>query len=109
MQRKKIGEVTIVSVGQKFDAHTAERIEQELLELVSAGATRIVCNLAATDYLSSAGLRVIFAVGKTLMRQGGGLALSAPQPYVKSVLETVRLGQIFTIAASDEEAARAIA
>lgn len=50
----------------------------------------IVLDLAALDYLSSAGIRCIFRARKALEGRGGRVVILRPQPAVQKVLDIVR-------------------
>lgn len=95
-----------ITTPERFDAMTAPAIESALQGLITSGAKWVVCDLAATEYVSSAALRVLLAAAKGLRAAGGELVLSAPRPYVREILETAGLDKIMRVFAS-AEAARA--
>lgn len=53
----------------RLDTITAPELEEELKELLP-GVEQLVIDLTATEYISSAGLRVLLYAQKTMNRQG---------------------------------------
>lgn len=80
-------EATVVTVQGSVDAVTAPRLTEALEAEVDAGNVRLVLDLAAVEYVSSAGLRTILATLKRARGGGGDLRLAAVQPDVQKVFE----------------------
>ena len=78
-------ELTLAVAG-RLDTMTAPELEKEVKENVE-GVETLVLDLAALDYISSAGLRVILASQKIMNKQG--------KMIVRNVNETV--SEIFEI------------
>ena len=55
------------------------------------------------DYISSAGLRVVFKAAKTLRALGGSVALANRQPQIVKVFEIVKALPDLRVFESDEE------
>lgn len=81
------GTVQVVSVSGSLDALTAPELADTLSNQLKQGKTNIVADLAALDYTSSAGLRVLLNGVKEARQKGGDLRLAAVQPNVNKVLE----------------------
>ncbi len=86
--------VSVVQVSGTVDAVTAPRLSDALQAEVAAGRVRLVVDLAATGYVSSAGLRAILAAVKAARVGGGNLAVAAAQPQVREVFELAGLMDI---------------
>ncbi len=95
---------TIFRVTGQLNATAAPVAEATLSGAIDAGASNLVLNLAGTDYVSSAGLRVLMAAFKKLARQNGKLVLCELQPRVREVLEISGLLAMFMVAATEAEA-----
>ena len=78
-------ELTIIVEG-RLDTMTAPTLEEEIKENIT-GVEKLVLDLKALDYISSAGLRVILSAQKLMNKQG--------EMIVKNVNETV--SEIFEI------------
>ncbi|HET9493769.1 MAG TPA: STAS domain-containing protein [Chloroflexia bacterium] len=80
------GDVTVVSIVGSVDALTAGEVMSYFERQVSEGATRLVADLRAVDYVSSAGLRSFLATLKAARQAGGDLRLAGAQDNVHKVL-----------------------
>ena len=98
------GPVRLVRLGGRLDATNAPEVERHLGEIVGAGATRIAIDCSALEYSSSAGLRVFLSVAKRLMAVQGRLALGAPLPQVREILDIAGFTSLMQVAASVEDA-----
>lgn len=97
------GIVTVAMV-PRFDAYTAKEVETFLQGEVSSGTEQIICDFSHTDYISSAGLRVLLAVAKALKKKGGSIALCALKPPVREVFEIAGFTSLFPIYSDEKEA-----
>jgi anti-anti-sigma factor len=77
---------SVVMICGRLDALTGPDHERHLLHLIENGITRLILDLTALDYISSAGLRVFLTVLKTLERCEGKLCLAGAGTNVTSVL-----------------------
>jgi anti-anti-sigma factor len=109
MEQNIVGNVTIVSIVPRFDSESAASVETELKKILGSGVQNVVCDMKDTDYVASAGLRVLLSTAKTIQRQGGKFAISSIRPKVKEVFDIAGFSQIFSIYRSSEEAVAAIA
>jgi anti-sigma B factor antagonist len=66
-------------------------------EVLSGVEESTVLDCATLDYISSAGLGVLFATQKRLMGAGGGLKLVHLNPHIREVFEIAGFDTIFDI------------
>ena len=104
METKNEGDVTLVLVNPRFDPITAKEIETKLTAIVDGGAKKLLCDFSSTEYISSAGLRVMLSAVKKLQKSGGKMVLSCMQPFVSSVFKMAGFDQIFEICETKEQA-----
>ena len=102
------GDVTIVVLVHRFDAYSSNDIELALKDLISKGTRKLLCDFSQTDYVASAGLRVLLSVAKNLQKLGGQIALSSMKPYVHEIFEISGFTQIFKIFDSQKEALQSL-
>ena len=88
------GCLTIALEG-RLDTTTAPELEQEI-KLSLGGVTELVMDFARLDYISSAGLRVLLAAHKTMMKQGSMKVVHANE-MVMEVFEVTGFADILTI------------
>lgn len=104
MEIKKNQDVTIVMFPPRLDSLSARDVEAELKACVQGGAQKIVGNFVGTDYISSAGLRVIFGVAKELKKSNGSIVLVSLKPYIMELFEAAGFTSLFTFFNSEDEA-----
>jgi len=78
--------VLVIGVSGRLDSTTSGALENEVRRQVGSGHARIVFDLSALEYISSAGLRV-FMMAAREVRGKGSLAMAGPKPHVKQVLD----------------------
>jgi anti-anti-sigma factor len=91
------GAVLVLSPKGRLDSISAPDFEQMVRARLAAGHRRLVIDLGALDYVSSAGLRVLLIAAKILKAERGQIALCR---LADSVLEIFRISgfdRIFTI------------
>ncbi len=101
---RTIGDITVAVIVPRFDAYTASEEEAVLRDRISMGAKKIIIDFSQTEYVASAGLRVLLSAAKNLKNIGGKIALFAMKPQIYEVFEMTGFTQIFKIYSSQEEA-----
>ncbi len=96
IDRNSTGAVTTIRVEGRIDAYTAPEVETELLAVVDGGQ-HLVVDLASTDYISSAGLRVLITVGKRMGAKQLSLRLCGLQDAVREVFDIAGFARLFEI------------
>jgi anti-anti-sigma factor len=71
----------------RVDGPTANQLEVEVLAAMRGGFKRILINLAASNFLCSAGIRVILQYHRQMKAKGGSLLVSRTSPEIDEVLE----------------------
>ena len=77
----------ILSVRGDVDAHTAPELRAALDDVLAAGTSRLVVDLAGVDLLDSTGLGVLLGTVTRMREAGGELRVSCPDPNVRRVFE----------------------
>lgn len=99
-----IGGTIAITLTRRFDADSAPAIEQELKEITRHHPESVIFDFSRTEYIASAGMRVLLSTTRTLMKAGGKVALSSLAPQVRQVFEIAGFTKIFSICSSREEA-----
>ena len=107
IQSAEDGGVMVVRVSGRLDSVTSDALDKEVQTQLAAGRTRLVFDLTALDYISSAGLRVLLMAARAV-RGKGSLALAAPQPRVRQVFDIAGVGGVVTVYESPTEAVAAL-
>ena len=82
----KIEGAFVVAPDGRLDTNTAPQAEKLLVDNISAGEKRVIFDFSKTDYISSAGLRVILQAAK-LVRKDGRVVLCNANEQIYEVLE----------------------
>ncbi|MBF0475795.1 MAG: STAS domain-containing protein [Deltaproteobacteria bacterium] len=101
---KEQGDVQVVLLGGRFDAQAAGMVEEKLNGVLDAGHKKLLVDLGGTNYISSAGLRVLLATTKKIKKVNGRIVLSSLTQYVKEVFEIAGFTSIFDIYGDLDEA-----
>ncbi|WP_085757274.1 STAS domain-containing protein [Oceanicoccus sagamiensis] len=92
-----------VSLNGRLDTITAPELEVELDSLVAEAVQLIVFDMTDLEYISSAGLRVIFKATKSMKAKGGKTGILKMQPQIKKVFDIVKALPDVPIFKNDEE------
>ena len=79
-------------------------LRQKVKDLIDAGTTKLVLNFSGVPYIDSTGLG--FLAGSRVTEQNAGvtMVLSSVNQHVMNILDSVRLSQLFVIAADEPSA-----
>ncbi len=95
-----INGVGVLTVSGQIDAYSAPEIEKALQSIIAGQQGRVVVDLAAVDYVSSAGLRVLLAGLKQtrgLKDKAADLRVAGLQPQVKEVFDIAGFTPLFKL------------
>lgn len=77
----------VVMPSGRLDTNTAPEAEKMLVDRIKGGMNCVVIDFTKTDYISSAGLRVILKAAKLLKNSSGKIALCNANAQIFEVLE----------------------
>ena len=104
------GDVLVVRPEGRIDTNTSDELDRALVGRIDGGARRLVIDMGGTDYISSAGLRVLLLAAKKLKGVSGQLVLGGMNPSVRQIFELAGFVAIFAIEPDvDRAVARAAA
>ena len=84
-----------VALEGRLDTTTAPELEASLKEDLDT-VTELVIDLAKLEYISSAGLRVLLAAQKAMMKQGS-MVVTNPNDVINEIFEVTGFSTILTI------------
>ena len=88
------GNKLTIAVSGRVDTVTAPELEAGLK---FGDAKNVVIDLKDVPYMSSAGLRLLLTVHKTMIAKGGELQIANVQPSVKEVLDITGFSDILNL------------
>jgi anti-anti-sigma factor len=104
LHEEQVDEVTALSVKGRIDSTTAPAFGQRLESVVTAPAARLVVDFRELEYISSAGFRVLLVAAKRAEECGSRLVLCSLSGKVRQLFDLGGFLDLFTIAASRDDA-----
>lgn len=98
------GKVCIVRIDGDLDGQTAPAAQQQLVQLVRDGATRMLIDFERLAFISSAGLRTLLVTAKEIQQVNGTLRIYAANASVSEVFSMAGFDTIITVVATEQEA-----
>jgi len=89
--------VLVLSVTGRLDAITSPEFEKTCQECIKTDSRKVVVDFENVEYISSAGLRAILLIGKTVQAGGGVLGFCGLRGTVKDVLEMAGFSALFPV------------
>jgi anti-sigma B factor antagonist len=96
--------ITVITLTRRFDADSAPLIENELKPVIGQHPERVLFDFSKTEYISSAGFRVLLKTTRSLTDGGGTVAFSSLCDQVKYIFEIAGFTRVFTIYKTREKA-----
>ena len=89
------GEKLTVAISGRLDTTTAPELEEALKESMD-GISELVIDFTETEYISSAGLRVLLSAQKTMNTQGE-MTVTGVNDVIMEIFEVTGFSEILTI------------
>ena len=99
----KDNSVARVALSGALNTDTAPDFEQRLQAVIADGHQLTVLDMKDLDYISSAGLRVIFKAAKQTKAAGHRLAAANRKPHIDKVFEILKALPDMAVFANDQE------
>jgi anti-sigma B factor antagonist len=109
VQRKELGDLTVLTLNGFLDAHTAPEFEKAIQQEIEGGRLRLIADCGELTYISSAGLGVFMSFIEDIRDGGGDLKICNLAPKVAQVFEILGFNSIFDMPADVEAAAASFA
>lgn len=96
--------ITVIAPAGRIDTTTSGPLEEAIRKTVDGGARELLLDLAAVDYISSAGLRVFLVLAKRLRDLKGRLVLCGMTQPVRQVFQLAGFMPLFSVEPSRDAA-----
>ena len=103
IQEVRIETTTVLALNGRLDVQTGPSLDAVIPE-----SGPVLLDLSELSYVSSAGFREFFLLGRQLQRLGGGMAVCALQPDVKRIFDIAQFQTAYPVCATRDEALVAI-
>ena len=90
-------DVDVMTVFGRVDAERAPELEAAGRQILMTAYQKLLVNMSAVEYLSSAGLCALLNLGKLADSKHGRLFLCSPSPSVRQILKMSGFDKIFKI------------
>lgn len=107
--RERQTDVDVFRISGRIDSTTAPDLDGALHAVADGVTPRIVVDLEAAEYISSAGLRALVSAAKAARRNNGDVRIARPSLRVTEVLKLAGLESIFSLHADVETAVASFA
>lgn len=101
--------IVSISITGRLDADSSPEAEKVVKKALAGPTTRLLFNLGALQYLSSAGLRVLLSAAKEMRRREGKIVLCDLNEFVKEIFEVSGFQSLIPITDSVESGIEVLA
>ena len=98
------GSLSIVTLKGRVDSHNCDQMLEELKSKLSEKVMFVIINLSQLEYITSAGLRVMLVLQKSLQAEGGEVVLTNPPEFVNKILLIAGFDKVFRFFQDVQEA-----
>ena len=102
------GEVLVARSGDRVDGANAQEFQDALQGAIEDSDRAVILDMERLTYISSAGLRVILLIARTLQRQDGSLVVCSLSGPVREVFEISGFDKIIQTHDTQEQAIAAL-
>lgn len=100
--------IDILALAGRMDATTTPEFESAARALLAQGKNQVIVDMADLEYISSAGLRGILGLVKSIKAASGRLAFCSLQPMAAEVFRISGFNAMLAVCGSREEALRTL-
>jgi anti-anti-sigma factor len=102
-QVEERGEITVVRVEGRLDAHSSPQLEKQLQAIIDSGHFKFILNFEKVEYLSSSGMRLLLSCSKKLKSLEGKLIACCMNEEIMDVIKMAGFNQVIEIYPTEEE------
>jgi anti-sigma B factor antagonist len=95
---------SIVAVNGEVDALTAPELARAIVDEIAEGHVYLVIDLTGVEFVSSAGLQILFDAVKETRAQGGDLRVVSINPEIDNLLKMSGFYNVARVFTSDADA-----
>ncbi|EXJ16013.1 STAS domain-containing protein [Imhoffiella purpurea] len=101
-------DVLVVMPFERLDTISAPGVEKDVMAHIDTGTTKIVFDFQRTNYVSSAGLRVLLKAAKSVDKRGGGVGVCNANSHILEVLDISGFKMVVKIGKTLDKAVAAL-
>ncbi|MEM6822764.1 MAG: STAS domain-containing protein [Verrucomicrobiota bacterium] len=108
LSEKQEGSITVLNITGDIDLHHSPQLRTYLQSKIQEKCSALLVDFSQVNYIDSSGLATFVEYYQGCRAYSGSIALAAMNQRVRSVFELVRLGEVFPITETIEEAASSL-
>jgi anti-anti-sigma factor len=108
VERSQQGGLDVFELHGELDSNAAATLDSEVHEAIVRGASRLMFDLRALSFIDSSGLQVLVRALHRVWPVGGSVWVVGANARTSRVFQITGLDRVFKIAATPEEAYRAV-
>lgn len=97
IEQRDSANAVVLAVEGRLTAAVAPQLRTAVSDLVAAGRTRLVVDLAKVDFIDSSGLGALIGALKATRVAGGDLRIAAAGEQVRQVLRLTNLDRVLHV------------
>lgn len=97
-------DILIFRLKGRLDTINSPKIQEQILNHLANGHTKILLNFGGIEYISSAGIKVLLSLNQKIKELHGTLMISSAAPEILEIINLTGLLQYLTIAKNEDEA-----
>lgn len=100
---RHIGDVVVIDLAGRLDSTTVRGVQDKVLEYISPGSP-VLLNMRDVAYMSSAGLRMLLLLERTITKEHGRVVLAELSEKLQDVMSMTGFLRFFTHGETFEDA-----
>jgi|WetSurMetagenome_2_1015567.scaffolds.fasta_scaffold340759_2 anti-sigma B factor antagonist len=97
-------DIIIVNLHGKLETNTVDNLELELSQYMDVHELKVLCDLSALDYFSSAGMQLLLKLAQNIKENNGHIVFCSPQDFIREAFDIVGFNRILQIVDTREDA-----
>jgi len=106
--KKEKNGIIICSLDGEINIDTVYQLRDTFEEILCGNTLKVVLNFEKVEYIDSLGMSTLAGFAKNISAKGGTLALCCLSPKLGSIFHIVKLGRVFSIYDTQEQALAAL-
>ncbi len=100
------GNVLVLRIKGRLDALSSSEAEKKICSSIEEGQSKVLLDMAAVTYLSSAGMRMLLSTTKRVRSMAGRMVLCSTANNVLDVLKISGFDHVLELFETEEEATK---
>jgi anti-sigma B factor antagonist len=105
---RKNGQIYIIDIQGEMDLYNSFKLKELLMKMIEKKIECFIINMGDVEYIDSSGIGALIYITSTVKKMNLRLAITNVHGSVKKVIELTKLTSFFPIAATLDEAIKAV-